>query len=96
MQILKNIAILIFAFITLVYAVVTFFPSSGISVMQTVSFDGKKVYLAQKGDGPISYKTETGNGTLIVNGQPLDLSGGNEFTVVFSSNGSYEVKKGAP
>lgn len=96
MQILKNIAILIFAFVTLLYAVGTFFPPSGVSVMQTVSFDGKKVYLAQKGDGPISYKTETGNGTLIVNGQPLDLSGGNEFTVVFSSNGSYEVKKGAP
>lgn len=97
MRILKNVAIILFAIVTAIFAIATFAPPPEISgVTQTVSFDGKTVHLAMKGDGPVNYSTETKDGTLVVNGQKLDLSDGNEFTVIFSGDGTYEVRKGAP
>jgi hypothetical protein len=76
MKILKNIAIVLFAIFTALYALGTFLPKHDTErLAQTLTFNGKTVHLVLRGEGPISYKTETADGTLIVNGQKLDLSG---------------------
>ena len=97
MKILKNIAIVLFAIFTALYALGTFLPQQNTErVAQTLTFNGKTVHLVLRGEGPISYKTETADGTLIVNGQKLDLSDGNEFTIAFMPDGKFGLRKGGP
>ncbi|MBX9862201.1 MAG: hypothetical protein K2Y42_05555 [Hyphomicrobium sp.] len=97
MRILKNIGIAIFVLITAIYALDTFLPPSNRErPVQTLTFNGKTVHLVLRGEGPISYKTETADGTLIVNGNKLDLSDGNEFTIAFMPDGKFGLRKGAP
>ena len=97
MRILKNIGIAICVLITAIYALDTFLPPSNRErPVQTLTFNGKTVHLVLRGEGPISYKTETADGTLIVNGNKLDLSDGNEFTIAFMPDGKFGLRKGAP
>ena len=97
MKILKNTAIVLFAIFTALYAIGTFLPKGETErVVQTLTFNGKTVHLVLRGEGPISYKTETADGTLIVNGNKLDLSDGNEFTIAFMPDGKFGLRKGAP
>lgn len=97
MKILKNVGIALFVVITALYALDTFLPKQAAErVVQTLTFNGKTVHLVLRGEGPISYKTETADGTLIVNGQKLDLSDGNEFTIAFMPDGKFGLRKGGP
>ncbi|WP_439541110.1 hypothetical protein [Hyphomicrobium sp.] len=97
MKILKNIGIALFVVITALYALDTFLPKQPTErVVQTLTFSGKTVHLVLRGEGPINYKTETADGTLIVNGQKLDLSDGSEFTIAFMPDGKFGLRKGGP
>lgn len=98
MKVLKiigyTVGALLLAFVALVILLP---PSDGTgTVFQTLSFGGKTVHLARGGPGDINFSASMEDGAAIVNGQKLDLSGGDVFTVKLFENGRMELHKGAP
>jgi len=64
-------------------------------LMQTFTVGGKKVHLVRKGD-QVSYEASAEGSDIIVNGQKLDLSGGDVFIAEIAPDGKVSVKKQAP
>lgn len=98
MKILKYIGYTVLALILLVVVLDQVLPPAKNSggVMQTLSSNGKTVHLMQGDTGDISFSASMDGDAVIVNGQKLDLSGGDVFTVKIFTNGRMELHKGAP
>lgn len=72
-------------------------PADGTgTVFQTLRFGGKTVHIARGGPGDISFSASMEGDAAVVNGQKLDLSGGDVFTVKLFENGRMELHRGAP
>jgi hypothetical protein len=98
-KILKYLGYALLALVVLAIAAIIlaqFAPPPSAGVMQTLSSNGKTVHLMQGDTGPISFSASMEGDAVIVNGQKLDLSGGDLFTVKIFTNGRMELHKGAP
>lgn len=98
-KILKYLGYALLTLVVLVVGIVIlaqFAPPPAPGVMQTLTSNGKTVHLMQGDTGDISFSSSMEGNSVIVNGQKLDLSGGDVFTVKIFTNGRIELHKGAP
>jgi hypothetical protein len=98
MKILKYIGYTLLALVLGIFALSQFLPppGPGSGVFQTLSSGGKTVHLVRGGPGDIRFSASMEGSSVVVNGQTLELSGGDEFTVKLFENGRMELHKGAP
>ena len=68
--------------------------TSSPGITQSMSAGGKTVHFVTK--GPASYTASNEGDAILINGKPLDLSGGDEFTVEIAENGSTSLRPGKP
>ncbi len=68
-------------------------PKPG-QLSQTMSAGGKTVHFVPK--GAVSYTASNEGDTILLNGKPLDLSGGDVFTVEIAADGTPTLRPGKP
>ena len=68
--------------------------TSSPGITQSMSAGGKTVHFVSK--GAAAYIASNEGDTILINGKPLDLSGGNEFTVEIAEDGSTSLRPGKP
>jgi hypothetical protein len=61
---------------------------------QSMSVGGKTVHFVSK--GAAAYTASNEGDTILINGKPLDLSGGEVFTVEIAGDGSTSLRPGKP
>ena len=59
-----------------------------------MSAGGKTVHFVTK--GAVSYTASNEGDTILLNGKPLDLSGGDVFTVEIAADGTPTLRPGKP
>lgn len=99
MKILKYIGLTLLVLVVaiVVLALVLPPPDNAGGVFQTLSYNGKTVHLARGGPGEIKFSASMeDDGSVIVNGQKIPLTGGDVFTVKIFENGRLELHKGTP
>ena len=62
------------------------------SLTQSMSVGGKTVHFVSK--GAASYTAANEGDSILVNGKPLDLSGGGEFTIEVAADGTTSLRPG--
>lgn len=68
--------------------------TSSPGITQSMSAGGKTVHFVTK--GPASYTASNEGDTILLNGKPLDLSGGDEFTAEIAADGTTSLRPGKP
>ena len=68
--------------------------TSSPSITQSMSAGGKTVHFVSK--GAAAYTASNEGDTILINGKPLDLSGGDVFTVEIAEDGSTSQRPGKP
>lgn len=69
-------------------------PPGPAQLTQSMSAGGKTVHFLTK--GPASYTASNEGDTILLNGKPLDLSGGDEFTAEIAADGTTNLRPGKP
>jgi hypothetical protein len=68
--------------------------NSSPGIAQSMSVGGKTVHFVAK--GAAAYTASNEGDTILINGKPLDLSGGDVFTVDIAEDGSTSMRPGKP
>jgi hypothetical protein len=68
--------------------------TSAPGITQSMSVGGKTVHFVSK--SLAAYTASNEGDRILLNGKPLDLSGGNEFTVEIAEDGSTSQRPGKP
>jgi hypothetical protein len=68
--------------------------TSSPGIIQSMSVGGKTVHFVNKGPG--AYTASNEGDAILINGKPLDLSGGDEFTVEIAEDGTTSLRPGKP
>ena len=66
----------------------------GPALSQSMSAGGKTVHFVTK--GPVSYTASNEGDTILLNGKPLDLAGGDVFTAEIAADGTTSLRPGKP
>jgi len=69
-------------------------PPGPAQLTQSMSAGGKTVHFVTKGS--VSYTASNEGDTILLNGKPLDLSGGDVFTVEIAADGKTSLRPGKP
>jgi hypothetical protein len=69
-------------------------PQGPPQLSQSMSAGGKTVHFVTK--GAVSYTASNEGDTILVNGKPLDLSGGDVFTAEIAADGTTSLRPGKP
>ena len=69
-------------------------PPRPAQLTQSMSAGGKAVHFVTKGS--VSYTASNEGDTILLNGKPLDLSGGDVFTVEIAADGKASLRPGKP
>ena len=69
-------------------------PPGPAQLTQSMSAGGKTVHFVAK--GPVSYTASNEGDAILLNGKPLDLSGGDVFTVEIAADGTSSLRPGKP
>ena len=69
-------------------------PPGPAQLSQSMSAGGKTVHFVTK--GPVSYTASNEGDTILLNGKPLDLSGGDVFTAEIAADGTISLRPGKP
>ena len=68
--------------------------TSAPGITQSMSAGGKTVHFVSK--GAAAYTASNEGDTILLNGKPLDLTGGDVFTVEIAEDGSTSLRPGEP
>jgi len=68
--------------------------TSSPGITQSMSAGGKTVHFVSK--GAAAYTASNEGDAILINGKPLNLSGGDEFTVEIAEDGSTSLRPGKP
>ena len=69
-------------------------PPGPAQLTQSMAAGGKTVHFVTK--GARSYTASNEGDTILLNGKPLDLSGGDVFTAEIAADGTISVRPGKP